>query len=477
MLRAIASAMNDATDRAPSPLHPQLAAAEPAPPAQNKAFRAAVIVALIASVLAAWFGISDPMLGRATILAAVALILWLSELIPLYATTLVLLAGCALLLGPLDPKAFSLSRVLAWTASPVMALFFGGFALSAAGSKYGIDRYIAAWIIHLSGHRRAALLATVMAGTALLSMWMSNIAAAAMMLATLGPLIRAADAAPSFRRALLLGVAFAADFGGIATPLGTGPNLIAIGAIENRLQITFVQWMMFGVPLAGAMLALTYVLLVALHGVRGQFAPPSMSLPTLDRRGWSVVALFLIAVTAWLTEPLHGVPSATTALALAGALFASRLLDARDLAHMEWDTLMLIAGGLALGELFHASGLADEMAKLVNWSALPAFALVLVFVVACATLSAIASNTAAAAMLIQIGLGIVDDPAYAILIALGASMGVPLVISTPPNAMVYGKGGLRPRDLAIPGMILMLIGCVALTLIGPRMLQAILGAN
>lgn len=443
--------------------------------AQPAALRVGAVLALVASILTAWLAIPDAMVARATMLASAALILWLSEIIPLYATTLVLLSGCALLLGPLDSRAFSLSRILGWTASPVMALFFGGFALSAAGSKYGIDRYIAAWMIRLCGHRRAALLGGVMVTTAVLSMWMSNIAAAAMMLATLGPLLHATDHAPAFRRAMLLGVAFAANFGGIATPLGTGPNLIAIGAIEARLPITFDQWMMFGVPIAIAMVGLSYLALVLLHRVGGSIAPPQIQPASLDRRGWIVVALFFVVVTTWLTEPLHGIPSAVTALALAGALFASRLLDARDLGHMEWDTLMLIAGGLALGELFHASGLANALADLVDWNALPPMMFLLMFVLACATLSAVASNTAAAAMLIQIGLGIVDDPMFAILIALGASMGVPLVISTPPNAMVYNKGGLRPRDLAIPGTILMLLGCTALAVLGPRILRAILG--
>jgi sodium-dependent dicarboxylate transporter 2/3/5 len=428
-------------------------------------------------VAAAGWGIDDPLLARATMLTCVALVLWLTELIPLYATTLILLAGCALLLGPLDPRAFSLQRVLSWTANPVMALFFGGFALSVAGSKYGIDAYLAGWMVRISGGRRAMLLLTVMSVTAVLSMWMSNIAAAAMVLVTLAPLLRAAEDQPHYRKALLLGVAFAANFGGIATPLGTGPNLIAIGAIEERMRITFPQWMSFGVPLTMIMVAFSYALLVMLHRVRGRMDGAPVAPPRLSGRGWTVVAFFFLAVGLWLTEPLHRIPSAVTALALAGVLFALRLLDARDLNRIEWDTLMLIAGGLALGELFDESGLARSLASRVDWAALHPTVFLFAFILACATLSAIASNTAAAAMLIQIGLSIVPDPSFAVLVALGASMGVPFVISTPPNAMVYNRGGLRPIDLALPGFVLMLSGCAGLALAGPQVLRALLGGG
>ena len=136
-------------------------------------------------------------------------------------------------------------------------------------------------------------------------------------------------------------------------------------------------------------------------------------------------------------------PAAVTALLVAAALFGARLLDRSDLPKMEWDTLLLVAGGLTLGELFDDSGLARSMAAGGAVGVAPPDAAAGASSLACALLSAVASNTAAAAMLIQIGLGIVPSPSFAVLVALGASMGVPFVISTPPNAMAYGQGGLR----------------------------------
>jgi sodium-dependent dicarboxylate transporter 2/3/5 len=430
---------------------------------------------------------ADAKLFRAAVVAGVCLVLWLSEVVPLYATTMLLWVGIVTLLGPLDPRAFSLPRVLSAAANPVMALFFGGFALSVAASKYGIDVYIASWMIRASRGRRLGLLAAVMAGTALLSMWMSNIAAAAMMLATLGPLLGSAamdagdgrtDAgAPSaddlrFRTALLLGVAFAANFGGMGTPIGTGPNLVAIGAIADRYRITFLDWVAFGAPLAAGMTLLAFALLAWLYRVHGSMrATVTMRPSPPGGSGRAVVVIFFAAVTAWLLEPLHGVPAAVTALAVAAVLFAGRLLDRRDLQHLEWDTLLLIAGGLTLGELFNASGLATAIAGAVDWHALPRPVLLMSLVFACATLSAVASNTAASAMLIQIALGIIPSPSVAVLVAMGASMGVPFVISSPPNSMAYGRGGLTGRDFLVTGTILMLVGCTVLALTGPAVLR------
>jgi sodium-dependent dicarboxylate transporter 2/3/5 len=307
---------------------------------------------------------------------------------------------------------------------------------------------------------------------------MSNVAAATMMVATLRPLLEQHDGTSTgganFRKALLLGIAFAADFGGMGTPIGTGPNLIALGAaldLSPQHRITFAHWVLFAAPLTILMNGLSYLLLVRLHRVRGSLTFAGLPGSKLERRGYVVVAIFFLAATAWLTEPLHGVSAGVTALVIAAILFASRLLDTTDLTRMEWNTLLLVAGGLTFGELLERSGLATFMASAVDWHALPPTALLLAFISATALLSAVASNTAAAVLLIQIGLGIIPLPSFAVLVAMGASMGVPFVISTPPNAMSYGQGGLHARDFAVPGMILMMFGCILLALTGPAVLR------
>ena len=403
------------------------------------------------------------------------LVLWLTEVIPLFATTFVLWVAIVLALGPIDPQKFGLDRVLATAASPILALFLGGFALSVVGAKYGIATYIAWWMVRFSRGDRRMLLAAVMLGTAVLSMWMSNIAAAAMMIATLNPLFNrdTQTDAPGFRTALLLGIAFAADFGGIGTPIGTGPNLIAIAELASRHPITFLHWMTFGVPVALTLVTLTYGLLVVLHRVKGKLAPAVIDPARLTRRGWMIVTIFFVTVAGWVLEPVHGISAAVVALILTAALFGSRLLDKHDLARIEWNTLLLVAGGLTFGHLVETSGLAGAVASGIDWNAMHPSVMLFGLLFGCAILAALASNTAAAAMIIPIALSIRPNPSIAILVALAASMGIPFVFSTPPNSLAYGQGGFASRELLIPGLLLMVIGCALLTLLGPMLLKLV----
>jgi len=159
------------------------------------------------------------------------------------------------------------------------------------------------------------------------------------------------------------------------------------------------------------------------------------------------------------------------AMMVAAALFGTGLLNRSDLAKVEWDTLLLVAGGLTFGHLVEASGLALAVAGSVNWQAMHPAITLFAILLACAALSAVASNTAAAAMVIPIAVTMVPDPSIAVLVALSASMGVPFVISTPPNSLVYGQGGLHARDLFWPGIVLMLLGCGLLMLAGPAALR------
>jgi solute carrier family 13 (sodium-dependent dicarboxylate transporter), member 2/3/5 len=140
---------------------------------------------------------------------------------------------------------------------------------------------------------------------------------------------------------------------------------------------------------------------------------------------------------------------------------------------VDWQTLILIAGGLILGELVDRSGLAKSFANIISWDKVSKFNMILGFVLATALLSAIASNTAAAALTIPIALSIHTSPGLAIILAMGASMGAPFIISTPPNAMAFGEGGLKPLNFLIPGFILMLIGCLLISVTGERVLQVL----
>jgi sodium-dependent dicarboxylate transporter 2/3/5 len=425
------------------------------------------VIAILASVSIGF--IEDPRLARSAVIAGVCLTLWLSEIVPPYVPTVVLWALTPLLMQPLGQE-FSFARVLGWSADPVLALFLGGFTLSVAASRYGLDARVAHLAMKLSRGRRLALLILTAAATAGLSMWMSNIAAAAMMIAALRPLFSARPQDDTFRRALLMAVAVGANFGGMATPIGTGPNAIAIAALSKHQPVTFLSWMAFALPLTVGMLIAGIILLVLRFRVSGVAQLPELHPPQLDWGARGVLVIFSITIMAWLTEPLHGAPSGIVALLAVAALFGSGLLNRPDLNSIDWSTLALIAGGIGLGNLLEESGLVKTVAAAVPWTQASPFVRLLVLCLSSAILAALMSNTATATMLIPLGLSLDPSPSTAILIAIAASMGIPFVISTPPNAMVYGEG-VRSSDLLIPGLILMLLGCLLVSLTGPFVLR------
>lgn len=427
-------------------------------------------VALLASTGATLGLIDDTRLARGAAIAAAYLILALGEVVAPFVPTLLLWVLTPLALGHLD-STFQVPSVLGWSADPVLALFAGGLSLGLAAERHGIDVAIADWMVRVARGRRRALLGLVLLGTAFASMWMSNIAAAAMVLATVRPLLGSTSVDIGFRRAILLGVAVGANVGGMATPIGTGPNALAIAAAHPEERVTFLKWMGFAAPLVLGTLAAAFALLVWRYKVIGPFDAPAHPVRERQGRPDRLVLIFLLAVAAWLTEPIHHYPASLVALAVMLLLFATGLLRKADLGTLDWATLGLIAGGLSLGRLIEHTGISAEFASL-EWGAMPRWAWLGGLVLASAMLSALMSNTASAALLIPLGTSIDPSPATAILIAVAASYGMPFIISTPPNAMAYGEGGLRTSDLAWIGLTLMLLGCALITLTGSPVLEA-----
>jgi sodium-dependent dicarboxylate transporter 2/3/5 len=427
---------------------------------------ACVILVVVGSLTA----IRDPILCRVAILGGSALVLWLSEAVAAYVTTLALIAAIPIVLGGLDP-AYRIGSVMGWAADPVLALFFGGFALGAAASRHGIDAQIADRTLMLSKNRRRRLLALVMLATALVSMWISNVAAVALILAALRPHLNSRERTQSFRVALLLGVAMGANLGGMATPIGTGPNGIAIAYLEEWTRITFLQWMGFALPLVIGMLALAFFLIVWAHRVEGTYQPIDARAEPLKPRARGLLLVFALAVVAWLSEPLHGVSAPVVALSVTVVLFGGGWLRREDLGRIDWATLLLIAGGIVLGRVAEHSGVLGVVARSASEHGMSLAFRITGFVLLAAILGAVMSNTASTAVLIPLALGLALPRSIAVLIALGSSFGVPFIISTPPNSMVYGEGGLSPRDLLRVGLPLMIVGALFVGIAGPGILD------
>lgn len=440
-------------------------------PERRSGRRAAWAVAAIGAItVASLTFISDPVISRATVIAGMYLVLALTEVVPPFVPTMLLLVATPLLLGPLGPH-YRLQAVLSWPADPVLALFVGGLTLGLAAERHRIDAAISERIVRLSRGNRRGLLAFVLLGTATMSMWMSNVAAAAMMLAALRPVLRREAPNEPFRRAVLLSIAVGANLGGMATPIGTGPNGLAIAAASERHAITFIGWMAFGVPLVVGMLTVAFVLLVLRYRVRGSFQRVEATSGAKSGKTSFVVIVFVLAVAAWISEPLHGMSAALVALVTATALFGSGILGKEDLGALDWSTLGLIAGGISLGELIERTGLLARFAQEVDWSAYPRLAWLGGLLLVSALLSSLMSNTATAALLIPLGMLLDPSPGTAVVIAIAASFGMPFTISTPPNAMVYGEGGLTTGDLLWIGLPLMMIGLGLVTLTGLPVLR------
>ncbi|HEX6370579.1 MAG TPA: SLC13 family permease [Longimicrobium sp.] len=409
--------------------------------------------------------------ARAAIIGGLCIALWLSEWVPVWVPTIVLWAAAPLLLGSFGDE-FTPLRVLAWSVDPVLALFFGGFALAAAAGRHGTDRWIAAAALRLSHGGAMRTIALAALATAAMSMWMSNIAAAALMLGAFRPVLDEEPRDGAARRGLLLGIAMAANVGGIATPIGSGPNGIAIAAVERYRHITFVHWMVFGVPLTLALLAAVLVLVAVWIRPTGTVRLPPGSLEGPRGRVRTLAAVFGATVLLWLTEAVHGVPAWRIALAAAAALLLLGLLRPRDLLRIDWATLVLIAGGIALGALLDRSGLMRQVTEQLPLAAAPPVLRTLGLCLLSALLSALMSNTGTATLLVPLALAVSGAPSAAVLVAVAASLGVPFVTSTPPNAMAYGAG-LRAKDLLVPGLIIMIAGCVVVALTGPWVLRLV----
>lgn len=402
-------------------------------------------------------------------IASACLLLWLLEVVPPFVPTLLLLALVPLVASA-DPR-YKLQPLLTAAADPVLALFFGGFALALAASRHGLDRLLAARIATIAGQGSGLVLASASA-TAFLSMWMSNLAATAMMLGAIQPML--SDLPAGARRRLLLGIAFAANLGGMATPVGTGPNAIAMSTLAHHGQhFSFLGWMLVAVPLTLVLLAVVLGLILWLHRLPAAEAtvPPALGQgqdpPTMGQGGRTVLLIAAGVVVLWLTEPWHGHPASTCALLGAAALFVAGSLRREDLRAIDWSTLLLISGGLVLGKILETSGLLTQAGQALPLDELPGFLSITLLAFLAATLSALMSNTATAALILPLAWELSPHVGTVLAVALGCSLGCPFTISTPPNAMVHGQGGIRFRDLFWPGLAAMLIGSLLLAGLAP----------
>jgi sodium-dependent dicarboxylate transporter 2/3/5 len=387
------------------------------------------------------------------VILLVAAVLWVSEVIPLFVTSLVILAlSVTWLRGTMAAHGLE-AEAGEFTApffSDIILLFLGGFVLAAALHKYELDERLARRVIVRCGRSVPRLIFAVMCVTAFLSMWLSNTAATAMMLALCLPIIAALPAGDRYRTAILLAVPFAANVGGLGTPIGSPPNAIAMQYLDELgIAPSFLTWMVMGVPLVLVML----LIICTLEPAHATDRPLAAKV---------VVAVALVTVAGWLTGAWHGQSAGTVALFPVLVLFGGRLLTVQDLRALSWDVLLLMGGGLCLGHGIAVSGLAEWIVARVPAEAQSETLLAVGFGVLACLMSSVMSNTAAANLLLPIlvGLSVSPLPPVLVTVAFACSLAMALPISTPPNAIAFSSGELRAADLLKPGLILTIIGLV-----------------
>lgn len=395
------------------------------------------------------------------VLVALAAVLWVTEAVPLFATSFIILALELAWLLPILPdhdQAVSAERFLAPFFSNVILLFLGGFVLSSAFRKYELDQRIAAWVLARTGGHPARVLAAVIAVAAVLSMWMSNTATAAMMLGLAMPMLAGVPERDPYRRALPLGIAFGANLGGLGTPIGTPPNAIAIEAMKrNGDAPSFLQWMLMAMPILTVLLIATWFVLMRMYPTTVQQvtmeAPVSRETPPAARL---VIAVTLATALLWLTGGLHPLATGTVALLPVVVFFAARILDRGDFQRLPWDVLMLAGGGMSLGAAVELSGLGQAIVGIIPVGELGLLTLMGALSVVAAVMTTFMSNTATANLLVPVVAGLPGGGTAALLtaVAFTCSCTMVLPVSTPPNAMVFSSGYLQTPQLVRPALVL-----------------------
>ncbi len=415
----------------------------------------------------------EPGVNTGLSLLIFAAVLWLTEAIHI-SITAILIPIIAVFLGVFDTQ-----TAMSNFANPIIYLFFGGFVLAAALNHQGIDKLIAQKVLQLSKGKLSIACFLLFAVTAVLSMWISNTATAAMMLPlALGILhqLEFKDHKTTYLF-VLLGIAYSANIGGIGTLVGSPPNAIAAA----QVGLTFSDWLAFGLPTVALMLP---AMLIALY----LYLKPDLSAKceikaeteSLSMSGKLTLVIFLATVCCWifskpLAQALGGISKFDTIVALGAVVVLAglKLVDWKKIeSTTDWGVLILFGGGLTLSAVLKATGtsvfLAHFVTDIFGNAHMALFVIaVIAFVV---MLTEFASNTASAALLVPVFAAIAEPLGLSpvmisVVIGIAASCAFMLPVATPPNAIVFGSGYIKQSEMMRAGLIINFISMLILFLI------------
>ena len=426
---------------------------------------------------------------------AFATLMWIFEVVPSWATSvgiigLMLLTTSTSGIKPMMYEAagepLPHKDIMATFADPVIMLFIGGFILAIAATKTGLDAQLAKALLKPFGSKSNNVLLGFILITGVFSMFVSNTATAAMMLTFLTPVFKQLPPEGKGRIALTLSIPVAANLGGMATPIGTPPNAIALKYLNDpaglNLNLGFGEWVMFMLPLVLVLLFIGWILLRTIF-------PFSQKTINLEIEGgmkkgfhtWVVIVTFIVTVLLWMTDKLTGINSYTVALIPFVVFSLTGVINKYDLEEINWSVIWMVAGGFALGYGLNASGLAANAVESIPFGTWSPIVILLVSGLICYLLSNFISNSATAALLMPIlavvcsGMGdklsaIGGTPTVLIGIAVAASSAMVLPISTPPNALAFSTNLVKQNDMVkigiIMGVISMVLGYGLLFMLG-----------
>ena len=438
-----------------------------------------------------FFGIEGltPVMQRTIAIFVFTALMWIIEVIPTWTTSVV---SMVIMLLTISNKGFGFmmydgagtyvdyKSIMAAFADPVIMLFLGGFVLAIAASKVGLDLTLAKAMLKPFGKNPKMVLLGFLFIIGIFSMFMSNTATAAMFLTFLAPVLATLPKDERGKIGLALAIPIAANLGGMGTPIGTPPNAIALGALQNAgLEVTFVDWMIRMVPYVVIMLLLAWVLLMVMFPFKTKSIELKIEGESNAPKKHKIIVSITFAVTIllWVGEAIFGISANIVALIPFAVFTATGVFTKDDLKEIDWSVLWMVAGGFALGTALNKTGLAESLINAVPFAQWNIIVVILAGGFLCYLLSNFISNSAAANLIIPIlavvGTALLDDPAASegfiaiggmksliVGVAISASLAMCLPISTPPNALAHSTGIINTKQMATVGIIVGVIGFV-----------------
>ncbi|MDX1471206.1 MAG: DASS family sodium-coupled anion symporter [Flavobacteriaceae bacterium] len=420
---------------------------------------------------------------------------WITEAIPIAVTALL-----PIVLFPLS-GGMDLTTTTASFGHKYVFLYLGGFIIAIAIEKWNLHRRIALNIINFIGSDIRKIILGFMVATAFLSMWISNTATSVMMLPIGIAIIKQMKDIPStiedenliFGKALMLAIAYSASIGGIATLIGTPPNLVLAGVVSDlyNYEITFSQWFMFGFPISITLLIICWIYLTRFAfkfnqtefpGGRKEIKRLLQSIGKISYEEKLVAGVFAATAFCWITRSFllqdifPALDDTIIAIVFAVVLFLipakgekGMLINWKEAVELPWGIILLFGGGMALANGFETSGLAQWIGnQMTTLMGITTILLILIIIAAVNFLTEITSNLATTAMLLPVlaPMALAIDMHPFVLMtaaAVAASCAFMLPVATPPNAVVFGSGYLRIPDMFKKGIVMNLISIILLT--------------